>query len=75
MQTIVVGGETIYDASLVDPWLVDETTWTVDMTTNDFTFRGGDCYEFYDRPFTTVGQTYQQGARELPDVTGRAQRR
>jgi 5'-nucleotidase len=61
VQTIVVGGETIYDASLVDPWLVDETTWTVDMTTNDFTFRGGDCYEFYDRPFTTVGQTYQQG--------------
>jgi 2',3'-cyclic-nucleotide 2'-phosphodiesterase (5'-nucleotidase family) len=67
VQTIVVGGETIYDASLADPWVVDETTWTVDMTSNDFTFRenaagfGGDCYDFGDAvPFTTVGLTYQQ---------------
>jgi hypothetical protein len=50
-----------------DPWLVDETTWTVDMASQDFTFRenatgaSGDCYEFGDAvPFTTVGVTYQQ---------------
>jgi 5'-nucleotidase / UDP-sugar diphosphatase len=68
VQTITVGGVLIYDASLgADPWLVDETTWTVDMASNDFTFRenaagfGGDCYDFGDAvPFTTVGQTYQQ---------------
>ncbi len=67
VQTITVGGELIYDASLADPWLVDETTWTVDMVSNDFTFRenaagfGGDCYDFGTAvPFTTVGVTYQQ---------------
>ena len=68
VQTITVGGELIYDASLgADPWLVDETTWTVDMASNDFTFRenaagfGGDCYDFGNAvPFTTVGLTYQQ---------------
>jgi 5'-nucleotidase len=66
VQTISVGGTLIYDASQVDPWLVDETTWTVDMASQDFTFRvgqtgfGGDCYDFGAAPFTTVGVTYQQ---------------
>jgi 5'-nucleotidase len=33
--------------------------FTVDLATNDFTFRGGDCYQFTPG-FTTVGVTYQQ---------------
>jgi 5'-nucleotidase len=60
VQTISVGGTPIYDASQTDPWLVDETTWTVDMATNDFTFRNGDCYDFRGNTFTTLGVTYQQ---------------
>jgi 5'-nucleotidase len=60
VQTITVGSELIYDASLADPWVVDEATWTVDMATNDFTFRNGDCYDFRGNSFTTVGVTYQQ---------------
>ena len=60
VQTITVGSELVYDASLADPWVVDEATWTVDMATNDFTFRNGDCYDFRGNSFTTVGVTYQQ---------------
>lgn len=60
VQTITVAGELIYDASLADPWVVDTETWTVDMATNDFTFRNGDCYDFRGEPFTTVGVSYQQ---------------
>jgi 5'-nucleotidase len=60
VQTITVGGTQIYDAALADPWLVDESTWTVDMATNDFTFRNGDCYDFRGNAFTTLGVTYQQ---------------
>lgn len=59
VQTITVGSETVYDAD-AGGWLVDEATWTVDMATNDFTFRNGDCYDFRGNTFTTVGVTYQQ---------------
>jgi 2',3'-cyclic-nucleotide 2'-phosphodiesterase (5'-nucleotidase family) len=57
VQTITVGGTTIYAGG---SWQVDPDTWTVAMATNDFTFRGGDCYDFRDKSFTTVGVTYQQ---------------
>jgi 5'-nucleotidase/UDP-sugar diphosphatase len=59
VQTISVGGAAIYDVAL-GGWQVDPATWTVDMATNDFTFRNGDCYDFRGRSFTTVGVTYQQ---------------
>jgi 5'-nucleotidase len=64
VQSITVAGETIYDGGA---WLVDPTTWTTDIASNDFTFRvnaatgtGGDCYDFLGKPFTTVGVVYQQ---------------
>jgi 2',3'-cyclic-nucleotide 2'-phosphodiesterase (5'-nucleotidase family) len=57
VQSITVGSETIYSGGA---WQVDPATWTVAMATNDFTFRGGDCYDFRDKSFTTVGVTYQQ---------------
>jgi 2',3'-cyclic-nucleotide 2'-phosphodiesterase (5'-nucleotidase family) len=57
VRTITVGSETIY---LNGVWQVDPETWTVDMATNDFTYRGGDCYDFRGKPFTTVGVVYQQ---------------
>ena len=64
VRTITVGSETIYEDGA---WLVDPATWTVDIASNDFTFRvnattgtGGDCYDFLDKPFTTVGVVYQQ---------------
>jgi 2',3'-cyclic-nucleotide 2'-phosphodiesterase (5'-nucleotidase family) len=57
VQSISVAGTPIYADGA---WLVDPNTWTVDMTTNDFTFRGGDCYQFHGLPFTTVGVVYQQ---------------
>jgi 2',3'-cyclic-nucleotide 2'-phosphodiesterase (5'-nucleotidase family) len=59
VQTITVGSEAVYDAD-AGGWLVDEATWTVDLATNDFTFRNGDCYDFRGNAFTTVGVTYQQ---------------
>lgn len=59
VETITVGSETIYDAD-AGGWQVDPTTWTVDIATNDFTFRNGDCYDFRGNAFTTVGVTYQQ---------------
>ncbi len=64
VRTITVGSETIYEDGV---WLGDPATWTVDMASNVFTFRvnattgtGGDCYDFLDKPFTTVGVVYQQ---------------
>ncbi|MBA2558112.1 MAG: bifunctional metallophosphatase/5'-nucleotidase [Chloroflexi bacterium] len=33
---------------------------SIDLATNDFTFRGGDCYDFGPGGFTTLGVTYQQ---------------
>ena len=57
VQSISVGGTTIYADGA---WEVDPDTWTVAMATNDFTFRGGDCYDFRGKPFTAVGVAYQQ---------------
>jgi 2',3'-cyclic-nucleotide 2'-phosphodiesterase (5'-nucleotidase family) len=57
VQSITVGGETIYAGGA---WQVSPDTWTVGIATNDFTFRGGDCYDFRGNSFTTVGVVYQQ---------------
>ena len=68
VQTITVGSETIYENGA---WNVDPDTWTIDMATNDFTYRGGDCYDFRGKPFTTVGVVYQQAlANYLVDGLG-----
>ncbi len=56
VQDVTVNGVQIFD----DGVLVAPDGWTVDLTTNDFTFRGGDCYDFGDGGFTTLGVTYQQ---------------
>ncbi|MGQ0608127.1 MAG: bifunctional metallophosphatase/5'-nucleotidase [Chloroflexota bacterium] len=67
VQDVTVGGVPIY----VDGALVAPAGWTVDLSTNDFTFRGGDCYDFGSHPFTTVGVTYQQAlANYLVDGLG-----
>jgi 2',3'-cyclic-nucleotide 2'-phosphodiesterase (5'-nucleotidase family) len=50
----VAGTQVIDDGVVLDP------TWTTAMATNDFTFRGGDCYDFQGGSFTTLGVTYQQ---------------
>ena len=36
---------------------------TVNIATNDFSARGGDAYPFRGRPFTALGETYQQALR------------
>lgn len=56
VQDVWVDGILVID----DGVPVVDDTWTVAMATNDFTFRGGDCYEFYDMPFTNVTITYQE---------------
>jgi 5'-nucleotidase len=56
VQDVFVGGTQIFD----DGVFVGPAGWTVDVTTNDFTFRGGDCYDFGPGGFTTLGTTYQQ---------------
>ena len=56
VQDVWIGAEQIFDDGVA---LVDDT-WTVAMATNDFTFRGGDCYDFQGMPFTNVTVTYQQ---------------
>jgi 5'-nucleotidase len=56
IQDVFVEGVQIFD----DGAFVGPAGWTVDVATNDFTFRGGDCYDFGDGGFTTVGVTYQQ---------------
>jgi 2',3'-cyclic-nucleotide 2'-phosphodiesterase (5'-nucleotidase family) len=56
VQDVFVEGVQIFD----DGAFIGPAGWTVDVATNDFTFRGGDCYDFGDGGFTTVGVTYQQ---------------
>jgi 2',3'-cyclic-nucleotide 2'-phosphodiesterase (5'-nucleotidase family) len=56
IQDVFVEGVQIFD----DGAFVGPAGWTFDVATNDFTFRGGDCYDFGDGGFTTVGVTYQQ---------------
>lgn len=56
VQDVTVDGVQIFD----DGVFVGPAGWTVDITSNDFTFRGGDCYDFGSDTFTTVGVTYQQ---------------
>jgi 5'-nucleotidase len=60
IQDVWVGGEQIFD----DGAFVGPAGWTVDIATNDFTFRGGDCYDFGPGGFTTVGVVYQQALAE-----------
>lgn len=61
-----VEGDRIQDVFVEDVQIFDDgvfvgpADWTVDLTTNDFTFRGGDCYDFGEGGFTTLGVTYQQ---------------
>ena len=56
VQDVTVEGVQIFD----DGAFVGPADWTVDLATNDFTFRGGDCYDFGSDTFTTLGVTYQQ---------------
>lgn len=63
IQDVTVGGVQIFD----DGIFVGPAGWTVDIASNDFTFRvnpttnaGGDCYAFGGGSFTTVGVSYQQ---------------
>jgi 5'-nucleotidase len=56
VQDVTVDGTLVFD----DGGFVGPAGWTVDLATNDFTFRGGDCYDFGPGGFTTVGVTYQQ---------------
>jgi 5'-nucleotidase len=56
VQDVTVEGVQIFD----DGAFVGPAGWTVDLATNDFTFRGGDCYDFGSDTFTTLGVTYQQ---------------
>ncbi|HET9878225.1 MAG TPA: 5'-nucleotidase C-terminal domain-containing protein [Candidatus Limnocylindria bacterium] len=56
VQDVFVGGVQVFD----DGVFVGPAGWTVDLATNDFTFRGGDCYDFGPGGFTTLGTTYQQ---------------
>ncbi len=56
VQDVTVDGVLIFD----DGTFVGPAGWTVDIATNDFTFRGGDCYDFGPGGFTTVGVVYQQ---------------
>ena len=56
VQDVFVEGVQIFD----DGVFVGPAGWTVDLATNDFTFRGGDCYDFGPGGFTTLGTTYQQ---------------
>ncbi|HET6379972.1 MAG TPA: 5'-nucleotidase C-terminal domain-containing protein [candidate division Zixibacteria bacterium] len=67
VQDVFVNGTQIFD----DGAFVGPTGWTVDLATNDFTFRGGDCYDFGGGGFTTVGVTYQQAlVNFLTDPSG-----
>ncbi|MBA4170657.1 MAG: bifunctional metallophosphatase/5'-nucleotidase [Chloroflexi bacterium] len=70
-------GDRIQDVFVEDVQIFDDGVfvgpdgWTVDLTTNDFTFRGGDCYDFGEGGFTTLGVTYQQAlANYLVDGLG-----
>lgn len=56
VKDVFVGGTQIFDEGV----FVGPVGWTVDLATNDFTFRGGDCYDFGPGGFTTVGVIYQQ---------------
>jgi len=56
VQDVTVEGVQVFD----DGAFVGPADWTVDLATNDFTFRGGDCYDFGSDTFTTLGVTYQQ---------------
>ncbi len=60
VQDVWVGATQIYD----DGVYVGPAGWTVDFATNDFTFRGGDCFTFGPGGFTGVGVTYQQALYE-----------
>jgi hypothetical protein len=51
-----VGGIQIFDGG----GFVGPAGWTIDLATNDFLMRGGDCYDFGPGDFTTVGVTDQQ---------------
>ena len=62
---VVVGGVQIFDAAGND---VAPAGWTVDLATIDFTFRGGDCFDFGPGGFTTVGVTYQQALANYLEV-------
>lgn len=67
VQDVFVDGTQIFD----DGTFVGPAGWTVDIATNDFTFRGGDCYDFGSDVFTTVGVSYQQAlANYLVDGIG-----
>jgi 5'-nucleotidase len=56
VKDVFVGGTQIFDEGV----FVGPAGWTVDLASNDFTFRGGDCYDFGPGGFTTVGVIYQQ---------------
>jgi 2',3'-cyclic-nucleotide 2'-phosphodiesterase (5'-nucleotidase family) len=60
VQDVWVDGVQVFD----DGTFVGPAGWTVDIATNDFTFRGGDCYDFGPGGFTTVGVVYQQALAE-----------
>ncbi len=60
VQDVWVDGVQVFD----DGTFVGPAGWTVDIATNDFTFRGGDCYDFGPGEFTTVGVVYQQALAE-----------
>lgn len=60
IRDVWVGGVQIFDEGT----FVGPAGWTVDIATNDFTFRGGDCYDFGPGGFTTVGVVYQQALAE-----------
>jgi 2',3'-cyclic-nucleotide 2'-phosphodiesterase (5'-nucleotidase family) len=67
IQDVWIGGEQWFD----DGAYVGDPSWTVDVATNDFTFRYGDCYDFGSQDFTTVGVTYQQAlVNYLTDPAG-----
>jgi hypothetical protein len=55
IRDVTVGGVLVIDDGVVlDP------TWTVDIATANFTFNGGDCYDFGPGGFTPLtGFTYQ----------------
>jgi 5'-nucleotidase len=61
VQDVFVGGVQVFD----DGAFVGPAGWTVDIATNDFTFRGGDCYDFGPGGFTTVGVVYQQALADF----------
>ena len=63
IKDVFVGGVQVFDEGV----FIGPADWTVDITSNDFTFRvnpatgaGGDCYRWDGKPFTTLGLTYQQ---------------